>query len=1144
MSNKPTAQQEKIITSLGSNVAVAAGAGSGKTQVLIGRFLHILEQSLQRGLDANNKYSVYVDQIVAITFTKKAAAEMRSRLRKELNQRLERLEEVWTAGEITKLQYLAEKDFWREQLLRLPRAQISTIHSLCSRILRENPLEAQLDPQFQVAEEAEGNMLVDRCLQQYIRQALRSHEEHITALAMQYGLGKFMTQIKLLLPCLRELESCADLAQPYLDELQSLEQDKQDLCAFLEDFLEHRDEYKKPKTYVPLVEELYSVQEQAKEGILQEEPDFSLLQPLMEKNASGDFKAIIQTFRNYKVMFAAKRRDALALPVLKHWQAVLGGLAAKVHEEKLAQDILTFDDLEDMAIDLLQRYPEVRRHWHARFRHIMVDEFQDTNDHQRQLIYLLCGDDAEKLEGDKLFIVGDPKQSIYRFRGADVSVFKRVQDEIRGLDGVSACLSMDKNFRSRESILSFVNALFEPLMGTDISKNVYFSPLEPDKPRLEGGRAVKLYLATYPKEEKKSAKAKEADAVAAKILQLHAEGVPFNEMTVLLRAMTPAPVLTAALRRQHIPFVVASGSGFFEQQEVQDLLNLFKVLQNKTCNLELAGILRSPYFGVDDESLTHIFLQAEASCLWDEVQAGAFTDCSQEQQQLLERARTLLEELRCTASSSGLVELWQELWQLLRIPAVLSLQEDGEAKLANVEKLRRLAYTYVEKEQGDLSAWLAKMEQAVDCNARETIAVVEAPAAVQIMTIHASKGLQFPVVLLPFLNSRKNTEENDVLWRAPRPGTGEPWGLGIKLPTDSGNAPSYLLEELRQLENSEEAQERQRQLYVAATRAERELYLFANAEEEKDYACGDWEDKNWFVQLESLLPCSEVFERADSMELQSYLGTLRLEKQEALATDAELLQPRPEYARLGTEVFSPSALQSYGHCPRAYFYHYGLHLPEFAPEQEQESTGQLKAASLGSIVHSTLEYYVKPGYDERTLRQCFKAAVKKHVAGWPQGLDKAWNMLVNYVQSPLCPPLDRAWKETEISFCVEGFRIEGVIDCMYANEDGTWSIVDFKRGHAPEPGERKNPGYMYQRALYRKAVELLYGYRVRSCELHYLQGPVTVALEGDEEYEHYLTEALKHCRSLAEQPREESCFPCRGGVGCSYCGYSYCCPGK
>lgn len=1141
--NKPTQQQQAIINAIKTNVAVAAGAGSGKTQVLVGRFMNILTNSLVQGIQKDGKYAVNVDQLVAITFTKKAAAEMRSRLRERLNDRLQELEEAYGNKAIDKTTHTKYSSFWREQLQRLPRTHISTIHSLCSFLLRENPLEAKLDPQFKVAEELQGEVFLQNCLEQFVRKELKNKNEHVEALLSVYGFNRFLEQMHILLPQLPDIERAGDLLQSYKVSNASMQEDKEELIELLRDFIDNRDGYQKPATaqYKQALDNIAKNYEVIAADISQTPSDFSSMwEAFGSIRAQSDFKESYGRVKELAALIAKKSLDALALPIIEHWQALLQDLNVYVKEEKLAQDLLSFDDLETMAIELLQQNAEVRKRYHERFAHIMVDEFQDTNDRQRQLIYLLCGNDAEKLSGKKLFVVGDPKQSIYRFRGADVSVFKRVQEEI--LQHKGKCLSMDKNFRSRENILKAVNAIFEPLMGINTAQDVYFSPLEADIPRMEDGPAVEYCVYRYSKEVKEQTYIREAELVAAKILQLQQEGRNLGDITILMRSMTRSSELLSVFKKYKIPFVLHSGKGFYEAQEVLDLINLLRVLTNKARSLELAGILRSPYFGIHDESLTKLFLEADGKCLWDALMEAELATYAEEQKELLLRARSVLQELRQSACTCGIVELWQELWQKLSISAVLSLQEQGEAKFANVKKLQNLAYSFVQEQQGTLAAWVDYLSQLRDFGSKETAATVDAEAAVQIMTYHSSKGLEFPVVILPFLEENEQADKDSVVFVAPNKLHPEsPWGLGVKVLVDYDLQDTHVMEELRKENRRLAFEERKRLLYVATTRAEQQLVLFASGEEGKVYAEAEWEQKNWFVQLESLLDENSPIVRTDVGQLWQYLVPMQKQSELTEAEATNMLQPLPTYNELATNYFSPSALQTYAHCQRCYFYNYGLGLPKYTELTVINGSSGLSPTELGHIVHKSLELYTCKEYNEDELKRCFKLALEEYVDGETQGTKPAWDMLYSYLHSDMKPNLPEAKKELDFSYYVDNIQIAGSIDCLTPNEDGSWSIIDYKTGRFPNREEGKNAGYMYQLALYRLAVETLYGYKIKKSELHYLQALEAVGLEDEAEYKHYLAEALNYCKEIAAKERAESAFKCNAGAQCPYCEYSYVC---
>ncbi len=1183
---KPNEEQMAAILAIDCNVSVSAGAGSGKTKVLVERFLHILEQGFSE-YSSTGQLKLDAGNILAITFTRKAAGEMKERVRKSIEKRLEKDDDC----------------FWHKQLESLNRAQISTIHGLCSRILRENPVEVRLDPAFVLAEEFTSVEFLEECLDKYLRRELREGRAATKKLIEVYGVSGLVRLVEDILPALEDILAELDLTKPYLDNINGLPQLKDDLCILVRDMvLNRKDLVGKTSKAGKALEQMAEVIEEICAGIKKEPADFSLLQQYLDlMQAKGGVKEYINAIKKQQGFIENVAVDKAALELLAYWHEFLVGLNSYVREQKQELDILNYDDLENYTVELLQRNAEVRHKYQERYRYIMVDEFQDTNDRQRQLIYLLCGDDAEKLEGQKLFVVGDPKQSIYRFRGADVSVFARVRREIGASGGKN--LLLKTNYRTVDKILLAVNSAFRLLMGVDTEKDVYYEQLANHK---TGAEVPQLLLVEYNKECGKSKSQVEAEAVAMAIeayhegcdyegKQLLAPMVPYGKMAILLRAMTHSEALAAALQSRGIPYEIVDGKGFYECQEVLDLLNLLTVLANRFNSLELAGVLRSPYFGLDDETLTKLFLQKEA-CLWDALQGANAADFSEEQRPLVSRAARILQTLRKQATLLALPELWQGVWEQLAVDAVLSVQEHGANKLANVKKLRQLALEYSLQRNATLADWLDYVKRLRVAEARETTANLDAADAVQIMTIHKSKGLEFGTVFLPYLNSNTQPDTTEIKYL-------RGVGLGIKAPNPEGVLQNTnVLQKVKDEDKKLDLQERKRQLYVAMTRAEDRLIMTGVAEGKREKTL---DELSWLKQL------LQIYENDSVVEIKPLVArdkeTKGLEQLSRAVISKEKLDniaPLPAYAGNGPRAFSPSSLQVYLHCPRQYFYQYVMGLPpveeevltDIAAEQagaeqvgveqnvaeqagaEQVSaeqnvaeqagmatdaadststaqpafTGSLSAGDLGSIVHRALELY------KGDLDAALTQAIKENAPLY-QG-DGARRMLEGYLASDLYKriPKKQLREQGFTLYAENDIVISGIIDCLAFNPDGSLLLVDYKTGKPPAADEVPE-GYAYQLAIYEKVVRQRWGrdkdgkQRPLTAELHFLRNNSSWNLEAEQGQQaknmafnqageeatpqgqnatcaspkiDYYAAALKLCTEISSKSTEQD-FPCR-----------------
>lgn len=1086
-----TDQQLQAITTIDNNVAVSAGAGSGKTRVLVERFLHILEQGKK----------VSPKEILAITFTRKAAGEMKERVRTSMEARL--------ANDVN--------DFWKNNLKELERAQITTIHGFCNRILKENPVETGLDPAFKLAEEFEGEENLQACLLDFVRQGLKKQQKELVLLTDAYGINGTLNQLQSLVQEVDEIVACGDLATAYQKILDDEPVAKARLCNLIEEFSK-RDDLGKTKTadaVALLKENLHEVLD----GIKQEPSNFTGYDIYLGKlRSSAKIKEQLEEIRNLKVSLLNLDVDRAAMPLVKAWQKVLEDFATYYRTRKSEDDFLTYDDLEELAVKLLQENEEVRHRYQKKYRYLMVDEFQDTNDRQKQLIYLLCGDDAKKLQGRKLFVVGDPKQSIYRFRGADVSVFAEVRQAIQAQDGVD--ITLPDNFRTVDKILEACNEVFENLLGTDEKQDVFFEPLVPH--RTSESKPVLLQV-PFDKETKDIARQMEAAAVARHIEELHEQGEAYGGVAILLSAMTACNIMTEALENAKIPYQVVDGKGFYERQEVLDFLNLLTVLQNKERSLELAGVLRSPYFGIDDELLTKMFLQANAEQrpLWDVLMDFDTASFKKHQADLVKAARKRLSYLRDVAALLALPELLEKIMQVLRLEAVLYMQENGIAKFANVKKLVGLAQEHCASKQGTLTSWLEYVAALRKAQARETAANLHAADAVTIMTIHKSKGLEFDTVYLPMLDRRGASDVNVVKFH-------KQLGLGVKAVLDNGETEeSSVLTQIKNEDKKLQKAEKQRQLYVAMTRAKNRLVMSGAFNEEKDSTAD-----NWFNDLRGILQDSDNVEnviadlRDESLEPDRFISE---EEGEGVFPDDELLEPLASYGANGRQNFSPSALQTFMHCQRQYFYQQEG-LP--ALEVEGEGSSNLPPQVVGSIIHRALELY------DKDLDAAFDKAVEEYAPGNKIGTAKAKEMLVNYVASDLFKALPKSkLKELRFTLPMGELFITGVIDCVVETADGLM-IVDYKTGRPPEKAEVKL-GYAYQLAIYKHAAEKLLGKKVVEAKLHFLQDLSEWSLPMDRDH---LAVALALCKNISVKGGEED-FACNL-ANCKYCPYNYLCPQK
>lgn len=1126
MSKNPTPEQALAINTIKSNVSLLAGAGSGKTYVLMKRFVQILRADL----------SVNPTNIVAITFTRKAADEIKGRVRQAVSECVEQAQ-----NDLERLR-------WQEHLQKVESAPISTIHSLCSRILRDNPVETQLDPEFTILEDFEAQDFFKETLQQYLRKNIKENAA-LRRLVQTYGVNSFVNQVTALGDKLSELVREDNLAEPYLKAKEELPALQQKLFAAVREVIEAREALgAKTKGRQTLTEAAGLLDEMQKQ-LLAPEPDCSLLDASGVVKVSGKaLAAELTNLKNLRQELNHVLLNAKGCDLVQDWLAVLQEFYACLSARKQENNVLFNDDLDLLAIEHLQKNEALRQKYQERYKYIMVDEFQDTNERQRQLIYLLCGNKLDNK--NNLFIVGDVKQSIYRFRHADVSVFNRVKEDIAQNAGKN--LGMKTNFRSTQSIVESCNTAFCELM--DLPKEEIC--LEHHEGANTGGAKVCLLQVPYKSKAddlgaKEDKWQKEAEAIAAYLQQelpkVEPQLKPGASKAILLRAMTHCEILRQTLQGYGINCIVVKGKGFYEQQEILDILNLLAALHNRYANLELAGALRSNYFGLDDATLTQLFWQTENDKpLWDVLQAVGSGELQlnlqPEQQALAMHAAERLRSLRQAAALMALPELFAQLWDELKPEFVLSQQENGPSKLANIKKLRRLAQQYCQTKQASLAEWLQNVKDLRASSSKEPAATVQADDALQIMTIHNSKGLEFDLVILPQLDKSVKGDTASIKYL---PGKeGEQGLLGIKVPDKELQLQkSGVYEQAGERDKVLEEAESRRLLYVAMTRAQKQLLMVGTVAEEKlpEAVIGLPAAKGWWQQLQA------VYE-ADWEKQESSCPWVRLlcaddlspavaqqGEQQQLVLEPLALAPLPAYAACGRTCFTASALQTYLHCQRQYYYQQVLAVPELEQTVAGEQAHELPASVTGSIVHKALELY--NGYNAEAV---FAIALDEFAPG--AAATQAKSMFDAYIVSDLYKALPKKQKR-ELEFVQplqQELAAEGVIDLLAFEEDDNMIIVDYKTGTPPEPDEVKL-GYAYQLALYKDAAEKLYpGKRVVRAELYFLQNMSVWQLPLDKSY---LQEAVGLCEEISGKGEEDD-FSCICNDSCAYCHYAYLCPQK
>jgi ATP-dependent helicase/nuclease subunit A len=652
-------------------------------------------------------------------------------------------------------------------------------------------------------------------------------------------------------------------------------------------------------------------------------------------------------------------------------------LGTAVRRRKRDDGVLTFDDLIGETHALLRDHVAVRQRYASRFRALLVDEFQDTDRVQAEVVRLLAAGAPPPL----LFVVGDEKQSIYRFRGADVSVFHATTRAI-GRE-----LPLGTNFRSVPGILGFVNALagaiFRVPPGADPTYWTAFDAshrLTPHRAPAESAPAVRLvsFVAEHRRRKDLSAaegRELEARALAGVVARLHGEdGIPYGEVAVLFRAFTAVKTYENALRRHEIPYYVVKGRGFFQCQEVTDVVSVLAAALDPGDAVSLAAALRSPLFGLDDETLWRLAWPAGAArpALTARFRRGAdFADLAAHAD-ALRRARDLLLRLRALRSRATIAELIEEVCKATDFEAVCLTQFQGPQKVANVRKLIELARDWEGRRFFTLREFVRTIRRLAATEPREPEAalVSEENDVVRLMTIHQAKGLEFRAVILPDL-ARPVRPEYELLTVDERLGM-------VHAVHDAGGRvvlANAALDRHRAAERDRERAEGARLFYVACTRAKDVLVLLegkGDARRLEDADKGDpfvWCHQVWDVVGRERL---RQFAAASAREETVAVGegaVVRLERAESYL-EAGAGPGRPAAPRVGAAgaheralvvrvrasarprpaelTSTPTLLADFRRCPRQYWYRHVVGLPE-------RGSGGARATLLGTAAHGVLE---------------------------------------------------------------------------------------------------------------------------------------------------------------------------------------------
>ncbi|MEA2151267.1 MAG: ATP-dependent helicase/nuclease subunit, partial [Solirubrobacteraceae bacterium] len=780
-----TSEQSDAIRAREGSLLLEANAGSGKTSVLVERFVRsVLEDGVRPA------------RILAITFTERAAGELRARVRERFVE-------------------LGRRDEARET----ESAWVSTIHGFCARVLRAHAIAAGLDPAFAVLDEAAARALRDRAWDAALGAWLDGeHGAAALDLVAAYDTDRLRRTIAGAHDALRS----AGQTRPRLPRPPAVA-DSAQLRGELHDAAAAAARELVLAGAGQRVMEARERLDRCLELLRGDAPEPALADVHVGMGAGALKSPACDGYRAALARYATACRDHRAVAAVRLLDELLALYAAAYADAKRARAGLDFDDLELLARDLLVAEPVLGRSYAERFDRVMVDEFQDSNPRQLALF--------EALDRDNVFVVGDEQQSIYGFRNADVDVFRRRRAQLAAAGRVA---TLATNFRSRGPILETINAAFAPRLGADFV--ALREGREPDAdataaPLVEllltdqaGWDADGIELGELPRAA--AWRHAEARLLAQRVRDLVDAGEARPEdVVVLFRGLGDLPVYERALEDQGLLTLSVGGRGYWGRQVVRDLCAWLSALANPRDETALYGVLASPLVGLSSDALAHV-ARAGRGNAWRDIAARG--DALAQRLSPDDRARLDAFARRFAAEREraprlGLDELLRRVVDATGYDLHVLRLSGGPRRLANVHKLLRLAAAF-ERDHGRDVRGLADFAAAeLEAEARETDAPVELGdvKAVRLMTIHAAKGLEFGTVCVADLGRRRPGDGDVDLLVDPR--TEE---VGLRLVGLDGTSDKALaFEPLRDRARARDAREEERILYVAATRARDRLVL-------------------------------------------------------------------------------------------------------------------------------------------------------------------------------------------------------------------------------------------------------------------------------------------------------------------------------
>jgi len=1143
---------------LDHNKFIRASAGAGKTFALSKRYCRIIDDFAGRSISKDSKHWLGVKNILVITFTRKAAAEMATRIYDDLKTLIDGKEIEDLASQGIRLgEHLSgaseEYKLWLNS--SFSENYISTIDGFCSRILRENAHLVDIDPNFKIQDEYESQILYDDVLNSFIDRLSTNFDLELKTVLESASIGRIRKYIKHLntnkifisgwMDWMEETDE-DEIAKIWIEKYTPKFDENRIIMSLLEilNFVNAEVKDVNDRGWV-LLQNLKSNMEFLKhtpEGVCRRHYIITEILPLFrtskgeffkEKGVPGatgkwknpeicnEFKDSIRDFiRGVSAILTKEqitgtpgKTDLKAIPVLKALINIYRRFESELESQKEKLNQMSYNDLLYITLRMLKENEGIRKNYSRRFEHIMVDEFQDTNDLRWEIIRTIANENG-RLRGKGFFIVGDKKQSIYGFQQADVEVMEEaekvmIKDEP---DTDEVLIDFNTNFRSSDKfITTAINPLFSKLIP-DSSQSDIIAPYEVVFDPAEYGsrtgeseaerrrigdfseQCLKIRASYTGKDEIETLPPNEYipalnAALAVKEMLRWADEAKIDEtpaIAVLLRKFTKIQYYIKVFNHYSIPFEISGGKGLFEQQETFDLFHLVSVIVNPHDDYALVGLLRSPVFALPDTVIHEIFQNKDTN----------------------QSVYEFLVNNKLTNPIKSTIDRWISLSGILPLDRLLRdilaggytvfgyfSESLGMQRIANLDRLLNIIHETGMKGMSAVELY-EYLKYRLENPEGSSQAELPSSAKVQIMTVHKSKGLQFPIVIIPELNESTRHDTSAI---AHGKLDGKVTEVGISINDARGDVlKTGFIDAVKNLAKKKSDAEELRLFYVAVTRAKYRVFLLGDVKYEKNIYQNWWSrfiiDPGFFIDINTLY---QMDKDGDEISFSDYDFITRQQLLEKLSSEDKLIvesehwtEPPEHPPHRNLWEVTPHVIMNSIPSPDGYKYNNTM--------SNLDDSG----LALGAVFHKVLE---NGWFDIKAFREVLNGYLDKEFENVNRKslFDRLDSLLEKYVQGERfriisSVPAELKFPEHEVVGWLENedmiMQVSGRVDLLYYHDD-QWFVLDYKT----DSNKDRLEAYKIQIQTYIWMLRQMYGIEAQG-QVYFASFGDTIKVEWQDNY--------------------------------------------